>query len=513
MGYTVVAVGIILLCGLGLCHYFLGAAWLAPFVALSVAVVLLAALLLVAAHRLCVKPLAALSVACRGVTADRQPLVMEAPAREFVEIEAALREAQRAFHHVQSLSLGVFRGLPMPYLCVDVQEKAIFLNQACLDMLEIDGPVEACLGKTLSELFYNDASRKTVVRDAIAEGKKFHNLDVTITGHKGRVIHVLANVFPLCGDDGACVGGLCLYIDMTALRQAQELIKDKNEKMLTVASSLEQVVEQCTSIARAVSDNLHAATNGAEEQSRNMAETSEAMREMNNAVMDVARNAADAFQVTSEARTKAHEGLDILSRMIGEIRSVQQRAGELTQNMDMLGTQAEGISSILEVISDIADQTNLLALNAAIEAARAGEAGRGFAVVADEVRKLAEKTMASTQEVGKALQGIQESARQNKAAVDVTTKNIASTADLARASGEALTGIVQLVDTSSDQVQIIATASEEQSATSEQITSAVGKVAHIAQETVERMEESEREVKDLMRQTSVLVELIGKMKI
>ena len=100
-------------------------------------------------------------------------------------------------------------------------------------------------------------------------------------------------------------------------------------------------------------------------------------------------------------------------------------------DIDQLGQQAQGIGQILDVISDIADQTNLLALNAAIEAARAGEAGRGFAVVADEVRKLAEKTMDATKEVGKAISGIQDGTKRNIANVEQSVKIIEKTTELA----------------------------------------------------------------------------------
>ena len=131
--------------------------------------------------------------------------------------------------------------------------------------------------------------------------------------------------------------------------------------------------------------------------------------------------------------------------------------------MGELGKQAQGIGQIITVIEDIADQTNLLALNAAIEAARAGEAGRGFAVVADEVRKLAEKTMSATREVVDFVGAIQDCAQKNVVATDSAVKLVEESTGLAGQSGEALHAIVGMVQRTADQVRAIATASEEQS--------------------------------------------------
>jgi len=184
----------------------------------------------------------------------------------------------------------------------------------------------------------------------------------------------------------------------------------------------------------------------------------------------------------------------------------------LKEDMSGLGKQAEGIGQILNVISDIADQTNLLALNAAIEAARAGEAGRGFAVVADEVRKLAEKTMNATKEVGQAVGDIQQSARKNIGNVEKAVRTIEEATGLANTSGQALRNIVRLVDLAADQVRSIATASEEQSAASEEINRAISEVNAIARETAQAMQESSLAVNELAQQAIALKRLIGDMQ-
>ncbi|MDP2846999.1 MAG: methyl-accepting chemotaxis protein, partial [Humidesulfovibrio sp.] len=194
------------------------------------------------------------------------------------------------------------------------------------------------------------------------------------------------------------------------------------------------------------------------------------------------------------------------------INTMQSVSMSLKEDMGQLGKQAEGIGQIMNVISDIADQTNLLALNAAIEAARAGDAGRGFAVVADEVRKLAEKTMNATREVGDAIRGIQEGARKNMDNVDRAVHTVEEATKLANTSGEALHEIVSLVDTATDQVRSIATASEEQSATSEEINRSIEDINRISGETADAMRQSAQAVGELANQTQSLRTLIERMK-
>ncbi|MDY0306725.1 MAG: methyl-accepting chemotaxis protein, partial [Desulfovibrionaceae bacterium] len=160
----------------------------------------------------------------------------------------------------------------------------------------------------------------------------------------------------------------------------------------------------------------------------------------------------------------------------------------------------------------IADQTNLLALNAAIEAARAGEAGRGFAVVADEVRKLAEKTMTATSEVGAYIKAVQDSARKNIQGTEATVLAVTAGTQTAEKSGEALREIVEMVEKTADQVRSIATASEQQSAASEQISRSTEEINRIAAETAEAMTQSAQAVSDLARLAQTLKTTIDDMR-
>ncbi len=299
---------------------------------------------------------------------------------------------------------------------------------------------------------------------------------------------------------------------MLKAETAQSEAMAKTESMFEAAGRLQAVVEATNSASEQLSVQIEESSQGAEQQAHRSTETATAMEEMNATVLEVARNASAAAQISDEARVNAQRGANIVSQVVSEIASVQTQALALKDDMSLLGKQAEDIGHIMSVISDIADQTNLLALNAAIEAARAGEAGRGFAVVADEVRKLAEKTMTATKEVGNSINGIQTGTRRNMENVDRAVHAIGEATKLASNSGEALETIVRLVEQSSDQVRSIATASEQQSATSEEINRSIEDVNSISNTTAEAMRQARDAMGELARQNQELKVLIDEMR-
>jgi methyl-accepting chemotaxis protein len=284
------------------------------------------------------------------------------------------------------------------------------------------------------------------------------------------------------------------------------------EGMLHAADRLVGVAGVLSSASHELSDQVRQSSKGAEVQSSRISETATAMEEMTSTVLEVARNASKAAETTEQARNKAANGASVVGQAVSGIMQVQTQALSLKDDMGALGKQAQGIGQVLNVISDIADQTNLLALNAAIEAARAGEAGRGFAVVADEVRKLAEKTMTATREVGAAIQGIQDGARLNIENVEKAVRTIGDASALANQSGTALNEIVELIESASDQVRSIATASEQQSATSEEINRSIDEVNRISSETSQTMRQSDHAVGEVTSQAQALKSLIDELR-
>jgi len=288
--------------------------------------------------------------------------------------------------------------------------------------------------------------------------------------------------------------------------------KAKAEGMRSAAETLQEIVERLTSASDEINAQVVEVKDSIMHQKMRMHETRTAMDQMNEAVLDVARNAGSTSTQAETTKSKATAGSKVVEEAIKSIGAVQGQARTLSENMNQLGKQAEGIGRIINVIEDIADQTNLLALNAAIEAARAGEAGRGFAVVADEVRKLAEKTMNATKEVGQAIREIQDVTRKNLASTEAAGRAVDEATTLAGSSGEALREIVGLVNLTSDSIRAIAAAAEEQSATSEIINKTMAEVDNVSDTIAEGMSQASQGVAELASQTFLVKRVVDDLR-
>jgi methyl-accepting chemotaxis protein len=286
----------------------------------------------------------------------------------------------------------------------------------------------------------------------------------------------------------------------------------KREGMLEVAENLGYVVESIIAASGELESQVDLVRQGADHQRDRLREVVEAIAQMTSTVLDVAKNASRAAQSADDTKAKASTGASVVEESVRSIDRVNAVSRDLKTAMSALGEQTQAIGRVMSVISDIADQTNLLALNAAIEAARAGEAGRGFAVVADEVRKLAEKTMTATKEVGQAVVSIQQSVAGNIESVDKAATAVGEATQLAEKSGGVLREILELAETSAKEVAGIAAAAEQQSAAAEQINRAMNEVSEVVEHTSSGMQESAQAVHALADLSGDMEQIIGKLR-
>ena len=294
--------------------------------------------------------------------------------------------------------------------------------------------------------------------------------------------------------------------------EAQKQAQSKSAAMISIADRLASMSEVMASASSQLAERISQADQATQESSTRLSDAAAAISQMNASVSEVASNASSAAQASTETKEKAEAGAHIVEKVVHSIEEIYQVSTALKQDMEQLNAHAQAINDIMVVISDIADQTNLLALNAAIEAARAGEAGRGFAVVADEVRKLAEKTMSSTQDVAAAIRAIQGSTEQSVRAMEAVAQKVGEANQYASDSGKALQAIVATVENAAMQVHAIATASEEQSAASEEINHGVMEVDNMARQNLDAMNQAAQAVQQLVNQAGTLNALVHELR-
>jgi methyl-accepting chemotaxis protein len=296
-------------------------------------------------------------------------------------------------------------------------------------------------------------------------------------------------------------------------RRAAKKDEARRLGMLGAGETLENVADSIKKATSELGDEARGVSGGAEEQKACIDDTANAVAVMVEATVAVAKSAEQAAAAAEQARQRALGGAEVVDNSVAAIGEVRSLAESLKTNMAELGRQSESIGAVMTVISDIADQTNLLALNAAIEAARAGEAGRGFAVVADEVRKLAEKTMTATAEVGQVIQAIQKGTFDNIRHMDQAADAVETATTLAGQSRAALGEIVSLSGDAAAQVGSIASASDEQVAASERIQAAIDRIRDLSGSTTDGMVRSAATIEALGGEIEELIKLNGVFKL
>lgn len=277
----------------------------------------------------------------------------------------------------------------------------------------------------------------------------------------------------------------------------------------SIASTAEHVASASEEISSSASEQAQSA----ETQKDQTTQVATAMQEMSSTVMQVSDNSNRAAEAARNAAETAKHGGTIVEDTLAKMRVIADSVGQTAKKMEELGKSSDQIGRIIGVIDDIADQTNLLALNAAIEAARAGEQGRGFAVVADEVRKLAERTTTATKEIAQMIKNIQDETKTAVTAMEHGTKQVEEGVASTAQAGDSLREIIQMSEQVGEMITHIATAATEQSSATEQVNNNMDAISKLVKESAIGAQQSAKACQDLSGLALDLQKMVSNFKL
>lgn len=331
----------------------------------------------------------------------------------------------------------------------------------------------------------------------------------TITGPVKEVVDSIKNIaqgegdltkrLPIHGDNE--VGDLCVWFN-TFVSKLHGVISQVSESAIQLASSSNEL----QSSSRGMSQSISTLSS----QSTSLATAGE---EMSATSSDIANNCHLAADNAGGASSKANEGVQVVGESIIVMQTIATRVKKAADTVEMLGNRSDQIGTIVGTIEDIADQTNLLALNAAIEAARAGEQGRGFAVVADEVRALAERTTRATKEISEMIKAIQKETKDAVATMEQSVAQVEQGSNHAAASGRSLQEILEIINSVTEQISQIATAAEEQTCTTREISHNVLNLNELAHQNSSAINETALAANGVSRQAEELQRLVNQFRL
>jgi methyl-accepting chemotaxis protein len=289
----------------------------------------------------------------------------------------------------------------------------------------------------------------------------------------------------------------------------KRMVANLSSMIKQLSANAQELVSAATEIA-STSEQM---SRGSRDQSDQVDQVSSAVEEMSAAIIQSSQNASLMNETSRSASENAMKGGEVVSQTIIGMQRITDTVRESADTIARLEESADRIGEIITVIDDIADQTNLLALNAAIEAARAGEQGRGFAVVADEVRKLAERTGQATAEITDMIKNVQGQTKNAVGSMEAGIKEVNSGRDLADQAGNSLSEIVRMNQEVLTMVQQIAASTEQQSTASEAISANLGHISQVTKETAKGAEQAATAAEELNRQAESLNKMVANFKI
>ena len=311
-------------------------------------------------------------------------------------------------------------------------------------------------------------------------------------------------------------GDLSTPLKIYANDEIGDLGRNINRMLASISSmitSIKDTASQVSSAAGQMYGSAEQIATGADQAAAQAGSVATASEEMSATSSEIAQNCTMAAESSQQATNSASEGVSVVKETVSGMNRIAQRVKATAKTVEHLGSRSDQIGEIVGTIEDIADQTNLLALNAAIEAARAGEQGRGFAVVADEVRALAERTTKATKEIGQMIRAIQ---TETKGAVSSMEEGVSEvergTKDAAN-SGKVLEHILEQVNSVTMQINQIATAAEEQTATTTEITNNIQQITEVVQSSAGSSQESASAASRVSNLAEELERLVGQFRL
>lgn len=308
-------------------------------------------------------------------------------------------------------------------------------------------------------------------------------------------------------------GDLTARLPTNDNNEVSELAANFNLFLEQLHSMFKQVSDSAShvkSISESVLVQVQGAANLAEVQSSSTQTVAAAVNEMEVTVQDISNSASNASNIATTTEETTHKGVEFVNGTIKQMEQLETAMATSVASVTELSGEIKSITQVLDVIKAISEQTNLLALNAAIEAARAGEHGRGFAVVADEVRTLAMRTAESTEQINEMIDTLNSKASSTVSAIELGSKNTLENAERLKVTGSTLTGISQEIVTLSELNSSVATATREQTLATSEISQNVVMISDSAEQTKQNMKNSEQLCNGLNKESNILKELLGK---
>lgn len=392
-------------------------------------------------------------------------------------------------------------------------------------ILESDlAPLAAAISRDIDDLLEFQKQR---IRDSATTAQKTFNMArLTILGAIGAIIVLVvlgaiwltrSIVRPIRqAIDVANVvadNDLTGEIDIIGRDEASQMLsalQRMKENLRTTLMSIHQSSDQLASASEQLSAVSRESTQGLQQQSEELDQAATAVTEMTAAIEEVANNANETAQESQQAEERSSYGLEQVGRTITSIESLVTVIKSTAGDIEDLSAKIADVTSVLDVIRGIAEQTNLLALNAAIEAARAGEHGRGFAVVADEVRSLAQRTADSTHEIERIIEAVEAGSERAVGAMRTSNDSANSTLDTGREAGDALNAIAALISSISNHNTASASAAEQQAQVAREVDRNLITVRDLATQTAAGAEQANSSSQELARLAEELNKLVGR---